>query len=332
MALLHRFGPGDLLRCRFAISPLWETQGAVRTLLRPRRQIHHLPWLRQIRAAADRLDLRPLWALMPARGHSCDFISPPPLGPATTVEEELARVRSADPAAAHEEIRRSLADTPGAAASAAGRYLLADPERAVETLADLLDQAWHALVAPHWPRLRALLEADIAFHSRRLAAGGLAEMFDGLHPSLRWDGASGTLVVERPSHHDRELGGQGLLLMPSAFIWPDVAGGFDPPWQPTVVYPARGIGALWSEGAGPVPDALARLLGRVRAEVLCALDEPATTTALSLRLGRAPSSVSAHLKALQGAGLLQPHRRGHQVLYERTPLGIALATGGSTAP
>ncbi|RSS82882.1 DUF5937 family protein [Streptomyces sp. WAC06614] len=327
MPLHHRFGPGDLLRCRFAVSPLWETQGAVRTLLRPHRQGYHLPWLRQIRAAADRLDLRPLWALMPARGHSCDFLGAPPLGPGSTFAQELERVRSADPWAAHDEIRRSLADTPGATAGETGQLLLSDPERAVELLADLLDQAWQVLVAPHWPRLRALLEADVLFHARRLAAGGLAELFDGLHPSLRWDAETDTLVVDRPSHHDRHLGGQGLLLVPSAFIWPNVAGGFEPPWQPTVVYPARGIGALWSGSAGPAPQAVARLLGRGRAEVLCALDEPASTTALAHRLGRAPSSVSAHLKALHGAGLLQPHRRGHQVLYERTPLGIALATG-----
>jgi hypothetical protein len=32
MALTLRFGPEDLLRCRFALSPLWETTNAVRTL------------------------------------------------------------------------------------------------------------------------------------------------------------------------------------------------------------------------------------------------------------------------------------------------------------
>jgi DNA-binding transcriptional ArsR family regulator len=72
---------------------------------------------------------------------------------------------------------------------------------------------------------------------------------------------------------------------------------------------------------------LVRLLGRNRAEVLTALDEPATTTALAHRLGLAPSSVSAHLAVLRDAGLLTARRYGHQVLYERTPLGMALAAG-----
>ncbi|MFI6146184.1 DUF5937 family protein [Streptomyces sp. NPDC051109] len=329
MAFHFRFGAGDLLRCRFSVSPRWETQEAVRTLLQPERQTYHLPWLRQVRAAAEGLDLRPLWLLMPRAGHNPDFLSPPPVGPSVTFEQELARVRSAaaDPQAVREDLRRSLVCTPGAAESDLGRRMLADPARAVRELADLYAQAWAALVAPHWPRLRALLEADVLFHSRRLAAGGLEALFDGLHPDLRW--SDGTLTIDRANHHDRSLGGQGLLLMPSAFVWPEVVGGYDPPWQPTLVYPARGIGALWTASAGPTPRALARLLGRGRADVLCALDEPSSTTELARRLGLAPATVSAHLKVLHAAGLLISARHGHRILYERTPLAIALTTGGA---
>ncbi|MFF1411320.1 DUF5937 family protein [Streptomyces sp. NPDC058289] len=329
MPFHFRFGPADLLRCRFSISPRWETQEAVRVLLDQRRHAYHLPWLRGIRTAAAGLDLRPLWLLMPRTGHNPDFLSPPPTGPSVTFEEELARVRAADPQEAREDLRRSLVCTPGALESAAGQRMLADPERAVRELADLYEQAWRALVAPHWPRLRALLEADILFHSRRLAAGGLEALFDGLHPDLSWSG--NTLSIARRGHHDRSLDGQGLLLMPSAFVWPEVVGGYDPPWQPTLVYPARGIGALWTAPAGPAPRALARLLGRARADVLCELTEPASTTALAHRLSLAPSTVSAHLKTLQQAGLLIPSRHGHQILYERTPLAIAL-TGADPGP
>lgn len=328
MAYHFRFGPGDLLRCRFSLSPRWETQEAVRVLMRRDRQAYHLPWLRQVRAAARGLDLRPLWLLMPRRGHHPDFLSPPPLGPSVTFAEELARVRATPAGAAREDLRRSLVCTPGALESDAGRRMLADPERAVRELADLTERAWEALVAPHWPRLRALLEADVLFHTRRLAAGGLRSLFDGLHPELSWCGSTQTLSVERPGHHDRALGGQGLLLMPSAFVWPEVVGGYDPPWQPTLVYPARGISALWAAPADRTPEPLTRLLGRGRADVLCALDTPASTTALAHRLSLAPSTVSAHLRILQEAGLLVSARHGHQVLYERTPLAIALAAQG----
>ncbi|MER5930030.1 DUF5937 family protein [Streptomyces sp. NPDC002054] len=329
MSFHLRFGPGDLLRCRFALSPRWETQEAVRVLARPGRHGYHRPWLRRIRDAAAGLDLRPLWLLMPRRGHSPDFLWPPPGAPAAGFEEEMAAVRRTDPEVAREDLRRSLACTPGALDSPTGRAMLADPARAVQELADLSEAAWRALVEPEWPRLRALLEADVLFHSRLLAAGGLAALFDGLHPDLRWDGANDTLTVRRDSHHERRLDGRGLVLLPSAFVWPDLVGGFDAPWQPTVVYPARGIGALWAEDGGPTPAALAGLLGRARADVLHALGEPASTTALARRLGLAPSSVSAHLKALHAAGLLTRHRHGHQVHYARTSLGTALATGSA---
>ncbi|ATL30552.1 ArsR/SmtB family transcription factor [Streptomyces formicae] len=323
------FGQDDLLRCRFAVSPLWETQEAVRTLKRRDRHGYHPHWLRRIRAASRELDLSGLWLLMPQRGHSPDFLGPPPIGPAARFEEEIAGVRASDPGAAREDLARALACTPGAAESARGRALLADPAGAVRELADALEAAWHALIEPDWPRLRALLEADVAFHSRRLAEVGLGGLLPELDRRLSWD--AGTLTVEWHEEHVRHLAGQGLVLIPSVFSWPDVISGFDPPWQPTLAYPVRGIAGLWAEPSERTPAALVRLLGRGRATVLAALDAPATTSTLAHRLGLAPSTVSAHLGALRGAGLLVSRRYGHQVLYECTPLGIALVTGGGVA-
>ncbi|MEV5081549.1 DUF5937 family protein [Streptomyces sp. NPDC093064] len=322
---LH-FGDDDLMRCRFAVSPLWETQEAVRTLRRPDRHGYHPHWLRRIREAARGLDLAPLWLLMPRRGHSPDFLGPPPIGPAAVFEDEIAQVRAADPGEAREDLARALADTPGALESSRGRAMLADPGRAVRELADQLEAAWHALVEPEWPRLRALLEADVAFHSRRLAEVGLGALLPELDRRLSWDAR--TLTVDWPGEHGRHLDGQGLVLMPSVFSWPDVISGFDPPWQPTLVYPARGLGGLWARRGAEAGEALVRLLGRGRAAVLAALTDPASTTALAHRLGLAPSSVSAHLTVLRDAGLLTSRRYGHQVLYERTPLGMALVSGG----
>ncbi|MFI9826111.1 DUF5937 family protein [Streptomyces sp. NPDC051913] len=324
---LH-FGEDDFLRCRFAVSPLWETQDAVRTLKRPDRHGYHAPWLRRIRDAAATLDLTPLWLLMPRRGHSPDWLCPPPSS-AATFEEEIAAVRAADPEAAREDTAKSLADTPGALDSPYGRAWLADPARMVRELADAMEVAWHRLIEPDWPRLRALLEADVAFHSRRLAEVGLGGLLPEINRRCGWD--AGTLTVESNGRHERRLAGQGLVLMPSVFVWPDVVSTFDPPWQPMLVYPARGIGGLWTESADRTPDSLVRLLGRGRASVLTALDEPAGTTALAHRLGLAPSSVSAHLTVLRASGLLTSRRYGHQVLYERTPLGIALGSGPGVA-
>ncbi|MEW2519120.1 ArsR/SmtB family transcription factor [Actinacidiphila alni] len=332
MSFRMRFAAEELLRCRFAISPLRETQGAIRTLSRPDRHGYHLPWLRQVRAAAAGLDLAPLRLLAPDHGYPPDFLHPAPQVPLGTLDDELAAVRATPPDEAHRQITAALAQTPGAGTSRRGRAMLADPAATVRQLAGLYEQVWAALLAPHWPRLRAVLEADIAYHARRLADGGMQRLFTGLHPKLVW--SEGALTAAGHTSFLPEFGdadGQdqgGLVLVPSVFFWPEAGNAFDPPWQTTVVYPARGIGGLWAETGPTASAAMIALLGTNRAAILSGLDAPSTTTALAHRHALALSSVSAHLAVLRDAGLLASRRYGHQVLYERTPLGIALTTGG----
>jgi DNA-binding transcriptional ArsR family regulator len=98
----------------------------------------------------------------------------------------------------------------------------------------------------------------------------------------------------------------------------------DEPWQPTLIYPARGVAGLWSPPPADVPATLGRLLGTTRARLLLATAEPATTTALARRLGISPASASEHLGVLRDAGLVAGRRIGRRVLYELTPLGAVL--------
>jgi len=111
--------------------------------------------------------------------------------------------------------------------------------------------------------------------------------------------------------------------MPSAYLWPHVAAIIEEPWQPTIIYPATGIAELWQAPAAP-PGTLSRLLGRTRALILAALDQPLSTTALAAAAELSPAGVSRHLLALRGAGLLTTARHGHEVRYRRTELGSAL--------
>ncbi|WP_128374411.1 DUF5937 family protein [Streptomyces cavernae] len=326
MPLTFRLGTEDLSRCRFAVSPLCHTHEALRMLRRRGRHGYHRPWLRRTRDAVAGFDLRELWLFIPTgSGYTPDFLGAPPEVPYPSFQEELERMRATDPALAHEEMSRSLACTPGAVDSPLGRAALDDPAGAVRRLADLTERVWRTLLAPDWPRHRALLDADIAHRTRQLADGGLEALLSGLHPGIGW--ADDTLTLRTyPDHEDAQRAdGRGVLLLPSVFVWPDVVSGFARPWQPTVIYPAHGMGGL--RPAAP-SDALARLLGRHRAAILTALDAPAATTALALRQGLAPSSVSAHLSTLRDAGLLTSHRQGHQVLYARTALGDAVVRGG----
>ncbi|NUS14906.1 MAG: hypothetical protein HOY69_26510, partial [Streptomyces sp.] len=264
-----RLGPADLLRCRFAYSPAFETLAAVRVATGPQPPGHHARWLAEVTPRLRALDLRPLTLLQPRRGYTPDFLAPPPGGPVDSFAADLARIAATPPERAGAEIARSLAETPGAARSATGRLLLGTgPAEVVRLLADLVRAAWEALVEPYWPRIRAVLEADVAFQAGRLAAGGLDRLFAELHPSVRWQ--DGVLSREHGGSDHRDLDGEGLVLMPSAFKWDQVVVVLDAPWQPTLIYPARGIGTLWQPAgaAGGGAAALARLIGRTRARLL----------------------------------------------------------------
>jgi DNA-binding transcriptional ArsR family regulator len=331
MPLALHLGTDDLTRCRFAISPLCQTHEALRLLRRPARHGYHRAWLRRVRRTLAGLDLSPLWLFIPpVHGYTPDFLGAPPPEPYPSFDEELARMRATDPALAHAEMARSLACAPTLAESPQGRAALDDPAATVQRLADLTERAWHALLAPDWPHHRAVLEADIAHRSRQAADGGLDAVLTGLHPGIDWTGHTLTLRMYTDLADAQRADGRGVLLMPSVFVWPDVVSGFARPWQPTVIYPARGMGHLHTAPAPRPPQALSRLLGRQRAALLAGLTTPASTTDLARRHGLAPSTVSAHLSVLREAGLLVSARQGYRVLYGRTALGNALADGEFT--
>jgi DNA-binding transcriptional ArsR family regulator len=320
------FGRDDPARTRFAISPLFEIMSALRVLLEPQRRAYHLPWLDAVRPGLDRLDLWPLLVLSPHPGWTPDFLAPVPAGPGTSVADLLSQVRATPPAQVAHELRRSLSERGGAQPPPDAWQLLEDPARTRDRLADLLAECWRLLIEPHWPRLREVLEADVAFRTQTLASYGLEHVLGDLHPQARWTGRA--LVIEGLAPERRRLGGGGLLLMPSAFLWPSVAAVIDPPARPALVYPARGIAELWQPARTGQSDALARLLGRTRATLLESLAEPAATHTLARRHGLAASTVSEHLAALRAARLVTSRRQRHAVIYAQTRLGAELAGAG----
>ena len=329
MSLALVFGQDDAARVRFAISPLWETMAAVRVLLEPQRHAYHLPWLDSVRADLDRLELWPLLVLSPRRGWTPDFLSPAPGGPSTDVADQLAQVRATPPELVAQEVKLSLTQRSGEPAPEAAWRLLDDPRASRALLADLLEECWHLLIAPHWARLRDLLQSDILYRTQMLGDYGLESVLSDLHPEARWVGHS--LVIDAPSSAEHQLAGAGLLLLPSAFVWPGLAAITDPPAQPTLIYPARGIAELWQPAPTHQSEALGRLLGRTRAAVLESLAEPASTHTLARRHRLAPSTVSEHLTALHRAQLITRRRHRHAVLYQQTPLGTLLTYGEQPA-
>jgi DNA-binding transcriptional ArsR family regulator len=321
----YRFDRDDLLRTRFAVSPLFEATASVAALRDPARSSIHLPWVRTARERLGDLDVAMLDALVGRpRTYTPDFISPPPESPLPDVAAEIERVARTPPA----QVRRELAWRFGREAPpAVVRPLLDDPRRGLRALAELLAAYWDAAIAPVWDRIRAVLEDDIAHRARLLTAGGPIEVFGDLHPEVRWD--AGALAVDRPVEAAVALGGRGLQLVPAVFVWPSVGAMFDPPWQPAVIYPPRGIGLLW-EPARRDDGVLAELLGARRARILATLDREETTTGLARRLGASAAGVSEHLGVLRRAGLVRARRDGRAVRYARTAAGDALLRGAGS--
>jgi DNA-binding transcriptional ArsR family regulator len=330
----------DLANTRFGISPLTETVFSLYALSEPSRHTLHLPWLRAARRRLGASDAALLLSLVgpsrippdfrgnPSRALP-DFLTPRPTKFVGRFEDELAAVR----ATSVEIVRRDLLAThapdplPGELMAAA-RSDVRPTRRLLGAICDALERHWTRSLAPIWPQMQLVLEADTTYRARQLATGGARLLFADMHPNLRW--SDGVLTVaEMISHHTVAAAGRGLLLTPSIFAY-KVVPPLDPAEPPSLGYPSRGIGTLWSPPPRPEPGPLVDLLGRTRAVLLQMLEEPLPTVELARRLAVTPSAVSQHLHVLHATGLVTRARDRRQVLYRRSPTGDQLATRSAT--
>lgn len=314
----------DVARMRFAFSSLGELTHSVRVLQDPSGHALHLPWVHAVRPRLRGLDMAVLRALVPARGYIPDFLTPAPLSPIPDFDSELEIVRATP--------RQTVAEEVGWLLAGAGRpdpelaELVADPAATLARITDVLPLYWEAAIAPYWSRMLDLIEGDILRRSRALAATGAEGVFGDLHESVRWTGDR--LLIDRNWETSTELGGTGIVLIPSIFSWPTVLV-MAPPYHPSISYPPHGVATLWETSPAPPADALAALIGERRAALLEALTAPASTTELARRLHVTPGAVSQHLGVLRGCGLVVGHRVGRRVLYARTGRGDMLVSPDS---
>lgn len=316
-----RFEARDWARCRFVRSLLWETEHAARTLIDARQQQYHRAWLDTVDRAEALRRLPVLLALNPIGGWVPDFLTPPARPDARTIDDELADVAGQPTDLVAAEIRRSLASRPTKARRAVLEPLLGRPATARRRLVAELRYAWTELVAPFWQPVRELIEADLAHRAEEVSRHGLGRALQGLHRDVTVSDEA--VVIARGDDGRIELAGRGLALLPSAFVWPHVVVVHEDPWPPTLVYPARGVGDLWT-ARDPAAAGLVSVLGRSRALLLDDLDRPATTTALAARNRLSMAATSAQLGRLRAARLVTGQRVGKEVRYRRTPLGERL--------
>jgi hypothetical protein len=319
------FTADDLAHTSLALSPLYELVCSLRVLQTPAADGIYLPWVEEVRERVHLLEVLPLLqALVPTACYLPDFLTPPPAIPLPDLQSELTSLMATSP----EVLRRDLERTYG------GRPLpdvlvavTRNPEAGIRRIAEALMMYWDCALADTWPRLRQVLASDITHRGREFASGGAARLFSDLHPTVTWKGE--TLVVDKTLASLRlNLGGAGMLLIPSAFAWPSILIVTAPELRPTLIYPARGVATLWGDPKHvSATSGLARLIGAQRASLLASMSGPSTTTELARRMSMTAGGASKHLAVLRDAGLVWSSRSGRSVLYARTALGESLADG-----
>ncbi|MGY1857094.1 DUF5937 family protein [Modestobacter sp. SYSU DS0290] len=307
----------DLADVRFAISPLNELVLSLRAWRDPGRHPLHLPWLRRVTEARSELDAPLLLALTDARLWTPDFLTPRPGSPLTRIEDELTALRGTPEERVIPDVMAVHAVTDPADLP---EVLRGPAPQVLDRIVDALARYWDRCFADDWPRMRALLEADVMHRGREMARHGLAHMFAGLAEGVSF--ADGVVRVRMHTGvtYARSTQGDGLTLTPTMFTR-SASAPISPAEPPLLMYGVRGLGTLWERDRSPAAGALAGVIGRVRAELLQQLGTPASSTELAARAGVTPAAVNQHLRALRAAGLLLSARYGRAVLYRRSPLG-----------
>ena len=307
----------DLVGMRFAVSPLMETVMSLRIPLLPTYFVLQMPWWHRVHADLADLDMRPLTSLVGVRRWVPDFLTPRPEVPVPDFEAELELVRRTPP-------EKVVADI---VVAHTGRPVpdvlrLDEPARLRDQIAELLREYWELALAPYWPRMRGVLEADMLYRARQFTRGGARLLFADLHPAVRWQGGLLRFDVARIDYR-ADVTGRGLCLMPCLFVR-GVAPPISADEPPALAYPARGIATLWETEPPTAGDAITALIGHRKAALLGCLDRPTSTIDLAERLGVTPGAVSQHLAVLHDTGLVTRARVGRTVLYARSDLGSRL--------
>ncbi|MBM0238737.1 helix-turn-helix transcriptional regulator [Micromonospora sp. ATA32] len=312
-----RFEVADVAGVRFRVSPVWETVSSLWALQSPVRHAVHLPWIDRARRVMRRPEVaarvRPLVELTRPRCWLPDFLTPPPSRPDVELAEQLDEIAATPP---HVVVRDLLATTAQRPLGPYARTLRDDPRALLPELVTALRVWYDEAIAPDWPRIRALLDADIAHRAGLLAESGAGQLLDQLHPTLHW--AGDRVVSDDPWRLDFDLGGRGLALNPGIFTDRRVLWNLLEDSPPGGTYPVRAVATLWEAVPSLPGDPLARVVGPSRAALLHLLDTPATTTDLARRTGMSCANVSQHLAALHAAGLVTRVRQGRHVRYRGT--------------
>lgn len=310
----YQLEAGDYGLVRFAVSPLTEVGNSLRALRSPASYPLQAPWYDAVCRVRDRLPLDVLRGLIGPNFDTPDLFNPR-VGVPLTMDAQLAYLRDQD--------LRVLAPDIECAVGAIPRNLGPVRRSFAHRLADALAEYWQLAFKPHWSRMRAILDADVAERGRSLAAVGVIATLNGCGPGVSADTTSVTAHILGNDHNDLTLytRGRPLYVTPSLFTLRSSTALRDS--DPLLMYCAANQRSMWADTAGELGDA--GILSASRLRYLRALSTGQSTSALAERFGVSPSAANQSLRGMAAQGLVRPRRAGRTVIYERTALGDQLA-------
>jgi DNA-binding transcriptional ArsR family regulator len=360
LPIRFRLAADELDRLAFGYSPLLEAVLSLHVLVEPKHHPLQHGWVREMRRLppAVRREVDALSFLY--RYAMPGSLLPGPARTFLPFERELEQLAGLHPDVAAWDFLRPVYDHGGAGprnsswlarpdvrrralrvarehhgppAVGAVRLLLDDPAALRDRFVALLGAYWEAAFERAWTHLEPRLAETVEAAGRRLAELGLYGFLGGLSPRLRVEPRERRFGIDLPHEHERDLASEGesLVLVPSVFVWPHVRVNCDPPWPPSIVYPAPFV----ATAARPQlpPEKLVRVLRavgettRLRALRLIA-EQPRSTQELAPLVGISEAGLSKHLRLLADAGLVQTRREGYYVLYDLVPESVGWLADG----
>jgi DNA-binding transcriptional ArsR family regulator len=321
MEIKIRVSPEDLMNTRFAYSPLVELVTSFFVLNNPHIHAPNFHWLDEARRALHNHKFPYLMDLVGGKKHYVpDFLTPTPEGTRLDLDTEIDTLLGVSDDIIRDNIQKLITDT---GETELRNLFLAYPREMMLCLVDELRLYWKQVMAHHWPSVTSILDGDILHRARQMAVNGAPAILGQIHNSLSYD--AGYLTISKPhkSHCDMDftLKGDGIQLVPTAFLCSSLWWQIVPEWRPMLIYQARGIGLWRPIDADEGETSLEIALGAGRARVLQSLMTPLNTGEIARFLDITSAAVSQHLSRLQDAGLVESHRSGKRVYYQLTRRG-----------